>query len=846
MEALAKPITRARHLAKCMARVAAELRSEPPVMRGAIRDLLPSLALFDSEADRWVPQNRADLAQLLAYGMFVHHCRAPGSSAGIKFSSRPIAELQQLLADCDLDAVLNDVQRVTRSPDPVAHFFELFLSEHDAVTRRRRGVYYTPGPIVAYIVSSVDTLLRTHFGTGLNTRYDAWPDESARLRIVDPACGCGTFLSAVVDLWRERSPEYRSPANWPAFAHSHLQRMLIGFEILPSSCAVANHLLREKMFDAAAVQNDDSIVRPMNPLDGQEEIESLVLGGLHNDGALVVLGNPPYANFGRQNGSAWIKRLLNQYKHGLHERKQNLNDDFVKFIRWSQYMVDRAGAGIVAMITNNTYLDGLTHRQMRRSLLESFSDIYVLDLHGSNGKRELSPNGKRDENVFGIRQGVSIGLFVKRRGTSVPATVQHAELWGSRDEKLRKLEDSDVASTDWRELHPHAPMSFFIPRVCRAPNEYNAFPRIDEIFCEFVSGVQTKRDALFIGFTADEVETKMRALLEPKRSGEDTQLAEILRPSDRRISERAEAVSFCRSRIRPIMVSPWDVRWVYYEPKLLGRARLPVMRHMLHDNVGLIFMRQSTGSEEYDHFLAVSSLITDRVFYSAHGAPYLAPLFLCNESRQANLAPDFVRDFAARLKLRPTEDERGNLDDNVGPRDIFYYLYAVFHSREFRRRYDEQLKIDFPRLPLTCNARLFGRLSRLGCELARLHLLAPPRSIHGSFEFVGKHEASIARGFPRYVEQGCCCEFKRQALQGGNRLGRIYVDANHYIEGVDSATWQFRLGGYSVARRWLTQRRGRALTANESKQLLFILHAAAETERLSQKIDAAIPSWPIR
>ncbi len=808
-------------------------------------------ALLCGEAERTLNSDDfADtLAQIIAFGLFVDRCERPIGEAAPLQSCAPhelldsnwllrrlligldcnstsngtfvllIDELRELLDAADIDSIDKRLRPRSSDSDGLIHFYEIFLARYDAALRRTRGVYYTPTPVVSYLVRSVDHLLRTHFqvSEGLTEDTVQGSEREGRanassVRIVDPACGAGTFLAEVLDHWRENSSTNGTGVR-------NCVPSLTGFEILPAACVAARMLLGRQRNDE---HNLD--IRWANPLDGDSAELNPLLSPSHcnadNIGdatadrqpTLVVLGNPPYANFGRQNRSRWILDLLGDYKRGLGEKKLNLNDDFIKFLRWGQHWIDRAGAGILALITNNTYLTGLTHRQMRRSLADSFSDIYLLDLHGSSTKKEITPSGAPDENVFDIQQGVAIGLFVKRPGVRDSARIHHAELWGSRESKLRTLGKTHVGTTSWTALRTDSKSMFFVPRSASRCDQYLRYPRIDEIFREYTSGVQTKKDALLVAMTREELMEKMHAFFDPQRRHSSPLLAGILSAKDSWLERRAHGKQFSADYLRPYMVAPLDVRWVYYDPRLLGRARWPVMRHMLRENVGLVFMRQCTGQGQYDHFLVTDSLVTDRVFYSAHGAPFLAPLFLypaddearfdtraTDQAREANFDDDFVRDFAARLKLEWVACGPGDLQDTFGAQDVLHYMYAVFHSRTYRERYAEQLRIDFPHLPLTSDLALFTRLCQLGKQLVDLHLRKVPLG-NASFD-----------------------------------LAKVSADSD-----------RFRVGGYAVFEKWWKARRGRQLTTHDVIRARLIAEIAIQTTDLMSSIDAAISTWPIR
>lgn len=862
MTATANRIRTLSRLARELADAAAKIRDELATawsghhVRGVLEDVLKIVApIATDDGSELGCETSADVvAQLLVYGLFVARCDWTAAAGGAdEFDARTVAALQprigrllhaveQLeparetlhtllsrLDHCALGRVLEQLQRHGPERDPAARFYEHFLAAYSSGARRALGVYYTPDAVVSYLVSSVDVVLRQSLGIQRGI-VGGSSNASSRVQIVDPACGNGKFL-AEIDAWLRRAASDGDGSSETACG-ANLQRAgaLLGFEIQPATAAIANFLLSRATPDELR-----SSVHCLDPLTCRDEQMASLLGVTGDDSrsdpngrVLAIVGNPPYGNYGRRALSEPLRTLLNDYKRGLNERKTNLNDDFIRFLRWSQHWIDRAGAGVLAFITNNTYLSGLTHRHMRRSLRETFDEIYVLDLHGSSTKRERSPDGRPDENVFDIQQGVAIGIFVKQRRPHGGAAVRHAELWGTRRAKLAVLARSNVSTTTWTACNP-APASFLFvpPRTATSETEYQRFPRLDEIFLQYVSGVQTKRDGLFVGFSREELAQRIQEFL-----GVNPQA-----PTD--------GPNFDAKLIRPYMVAPLDVRWIYYDPRLLGRARYGVMQHMLKENIGLVFMRQCTGDQPYDHFLATRTLVSDRVFHSAHGAPFLAPLFLYDGAeRTSNINPEFVADFAARLSVTAAGSATRNGRSTLSATDVFCYLYAVVHGREYRRRYGDLLRRDFPRLPLTDDRSKFLRLSRLGRQLLDVHL----------GETVGRQPAVtvtltagdnvVAPRYPRLV-LGDEAGGNQTARQRSASRDRLLINPRQWFQVVGQsaaslrAAWEFRVGGQRVLAKWLSGRRGRCLAANDLTRIGELLSLARRTRRLVDRIDAA-------
>jgi hypothetical protein len=780
MDAVTRRIARPRLLARELARATKRLRDALAEDRAAAEAIGPLVEFLDGPLADGIraqlaaagDERHTAVAQLVAFGLLLAHGDgrldefADGFDAG-----HPAAELLGVLAACDLDRALDCVQQAHAAIDPLAQFHELFLAACDARLRRGRGVFYTPAPILRWMVRGIETILVSTFAGDVGKQG---------VRFIDPACGSGAFLAGVLD--QLRSSRLGDAAT-----------SLVGFDVLPATCIVARTVLARQLAHGPSLR-----VECANPLLDGDALAPLVLGPR---GELpVILGNPPYANFGRQNRGAWIAGLLRDYKAGLRERKLNLDDDFIKFFRWGQHWIDRAGGGILALVTSRTYLDGLTHRAMRASLCRSFDEILVLDLGGDLDVRGGAAEDD-DENVFGIRRGVAIGVFIKTGGGGA-ARVRYHALRGSRMEKFRMLDGGDIASTPWQSLSISPPACDFVPRPQRA-GEYRTWPRLDEIFTEYVSGVQSKNDALLTDFSRESLAARMKALLSE--------------PSPAALEQRGRGIAFDEACLREYLVAPLDRRWIYYEPRLVGRARWPVMRHLLRPNVALVFMRQSTCAGEYDHFLATDCLASDRVFYSTHGAPFLAPLWRYDgeATRTSNLDAAFMFDFAQRL---------GANHKQLTATDIFHYAYANFFSSDYRRRWRDELRVDFPRLPPSGEAARFRRLCRLGRKLVELHAGTSRGAMPAPVPIcdAGLH---VAARYPRFVKHG--------------RSGGVRVSADCVLNGVTAGVWSFRLGGYDVLPRWLRQRRGRELSAAEREQLQRLVSTIRRTIVLRRQIDRA-------
>jgi hypothetical protein len=853
-----------------------------------------------------IPQFADMFAQTLAYGLFAARCNhhgPPGSFkrlgaaseipktnpflrqlfetiTGTALDEEPfvgfVDDLAQLLADTDIEAVLADFGKRTARQDPVVHFYETFLAAYDPKLRESRGVYYTPEPVVSYIVRSVDYLLKTRFGcaNGLadtaTVEYEREDVEAAsrrqksgevnsplqkatspRVLILDPACGTGTFLYTVIDHIRAEFMRQENAGMWSGYVRNHLLPRIFGFELLMAPYAVAHfklgmqlagqdltHAQRERW--AYDFSGDERLgVFLTNTLEEAERRAQMEFGFLRTltEEAnatvrikrelpiMVVVGNPPYSNFGRMNRGKWILGLLNDYKKDLHEKKLNLDDDFIKFIRFAQWRIDRTGAGILAFISNNTYIDGITHRRMRQSLMESFSDIYILDLHGSSVKKEKSPDGSKDENVFDIQQGVSIGIFVKEPDKHGRARVRHSDLWGLREWKYARLFETDLSSTKWVPLEPEASFFFFVPKSSRGRSEYGAYTPLRDIFREGTSAVQTKRDALFVDFDKHALMQRMSEVLGtgPKQEVMDKY---PLQASGGWSPSCLDGAHYSPRAVRPYLYRPFDLRHIYYEDRLLGRSRIAVFHHLVKPNLSLATLRQ-TVDDAFRHVFCTRHICDINLVIGHHVSDRVFPLYLyptddCGnqgqsqlevkaggwpsgkDGRRPNLNPEFVADLERRLELSFVPDGKGELKKTFGPEDVFHYIYAVFHSPTYRTRYAEFLKSDFPRVPLTSDLNLFRELCTEGAELVALHLLESPKLEKPIARYRVKGGNLVDRGFPKYVAPGEPEPFRvaqgsPPSLAALLRLkeGRVYINKGdpqcgsngQYFEGVTPEVW---------------------------------------------------------
>jgi hypothetical protein len=778
-----------------------------------------------------------------------------------------VDDMVSLLNAADLEAVMADFGRGSLEKDPVVHFYETFLAAYDPEKRKVRGVYYTPEPVVSYIVRAIDYLLKERFGR-------SWGLADRNTLILDPACGTGTFLHSVIALIYDTLCAQGQAGGWASYVSQSLLPRIFGFELLMAPYAVAHLklglLLQEKGFNFPPGQRLG--VYLTNTLDeGFKKAEVLPLAGFiteesnsaakikKEDPIEVVLGNPPYAvhsaNASMQQipdpvtgktkaERTWIGSCIEDYKQvdgkPLGEKNSKaLQDDYVKFLRWGQWRITQTGRGILAMITNHGYLDGPTFRGMRQQLMQTFSEIYLLNLHGNARKKEVCPDGSKDENVFDIQQGVAIGLFVKGPNSPGPAKVYFADLWGTREGKYQTLAQMEVITTPWRELQPQSPFYLFAPQDTALEHEFKTFWNVMDIFPVNSTGVKTHRDHFVFDFEYEKLLERIasfRNLSVPNdKIATDYDLKDT-RDWKLNINRNSLAkLADWEQYFTKALYRPFDIRYYYHHEYVVELPRDEIMRHMLAGaNIALCASRSvEVGSWEH---VFCSVLIIQNHTLSLKEANYLFPVFLYPQGlfeqgqKTPNLNPKFLEDLAGRLGLTFAPEGRGDLESTFGPEDVFSYAYAVFHSPTYRQRYAEFLKMDFPRLPLTGNKDLFKALAGLGAELVSLHLMESPRL------------GTLITKFPVPGSQ------RVEEVRYQDTARRVYINSEQYFEGVPPEVWAFTIGGYQVCHKWLKDRKGRTLTFEDLHHYQKIIVALAETIRLMEEIDAVILAhggWPL-
>jgi hypothetical protein len=766
-------------------------------------------------------------------------------------------DLAALLNRANFNEILKDFGKRTRTEDPVVHFYETFLAAYDPKLRESRGVYYTPEPVVQFIVNSVDWILREYFGKPLGL-------ADPEVCILDPAIGTGTFLFFVLRLVYERMRERGQLGQWQEYVHNSLLPRIFGFELLMAPYVMTHLKLGLQLKEELGYiwQKDDQLkVYLTNTLD-EGVTKSEMLDGLAHyitDEAnaasvvkqqtpiMVVLGNPPYSGNSANKGK-WITGLVQDSYYPHDEIKEHnpklLLDDYVKFIRFSEWKITKSGYGILAFITNHGYLSNPTFREMRNKLINAFDEIYLIDLHGNSKRKEDTPFGGIDENVFDIQQGVAIIVAIKFSNLSNKyQKVYHSDLWGNRNYKYDYLTKNNIHSIKTTIIKPTAPYYMFNQQKNIYEYEFKKFWKVTEVFRENSTGMKTHRDHFAYDF-------ERKVLINRISDFQDLSIADsfiidkyqLKNTRDWKLSDKRYSLSKSNNWMKyivPVQNRPFDYRYTFFSSDIIELPKTALMNNMLRgNNLGFCSSRQVNGG--FRHAFCTSGII-DCCTLSGESreTTYLFPLYTyitlfetdgtlsesLQTTRMPNISSNFLNSASQTLGLNFIEDGQGDLVSTFGPEDVFYYTYAVFHSPTYRSRYAEFLKIDFPRLPLTSNLPLFKTLVRLGKELVDFHLLRTPRvdQFITGYPIAGDH----------LVEK----------VQYAS--GNVWINPKQYFEGVPEAVWNFKIGGYQVCDKWLKDRRGRKLSGEDINHYQRVVVALKETIRLMAEVDAAIPAWPM-
>lgn len=728
--------------------------------------------------------------------------------------------------------------------DPYVYFYEDFLASYDYDLRKSKGVYYTPPPVVNFIVRGINDILLNIFGI-----KKGFADKD-KVTVLDFATGTGTFLLEILRQILESLPVNSGKKS--DLISEHILKNLYGFEYMIAPYTIAHLKLNQFLKDEGyEMQGSDKfqiyLTNTLVPMDKQQKVPMLpALSKEISDAQnvketpiLVITGNPPYSKKSKNTG-VWITELLkghdteakkatpNQPNYYMVDGKplgeaQNwLRDDYVKFIRFAQWKMHAIENGIIGIITNHSFLDSITFRGMRQSLLNSFDQLYFLDLHGSAKREESVPEGMKNENVFDIEQGVCISFFVKKKG--LEKKVFHADLWGSRIEKYQQCFDNSIDTINWTEIKPKTPYYFFIPRQNGKMEKYRKWWSVTEIFSEFSLPLMTGRDPVTICWDKNEVKEKVEYFLTHKKEEIRTKYNTREDSRDWKISNSIKDFrdnNADEKLIKPVAYRLFDIRYTFYSGKAKGFHASPqkkIVNNMLHENIGLLLPRQIS-KRTFQHVFC-TDLIPDMCCFSSEtkGANQLFPLYLYHKNIDNTIEkePNFTKSFIEFINKKYSQ--------TFEPEQIFGYIYAVLHSHTYREKYYADLKIDFARIPFAKSENEFIELSELGNKLVQAHLLkeVPDKNIGN---FIGEGDSIVEK------------------VTYNEKTQRISINKNQYFENVSPEVFEFKIGGYKPIDKYLNGRKDRTLNLNEKETVENIIKVVDFTIETMSEIEDLTKEW---
>jgi predicted helicase len=834
----------------------------------------PSLDTFDRhEAASLIPKTNPFLRKLFQY------------IAGYDLDDRivwVVDGLADIFRATDLDGLLKNFGKATQQQDPIIHFYETFLAEYDPKLRKSRGVWYTPEPVVNFIVRAVDDILKDEFDLkdGLAdtsktkvkvntdvkdkrspTGYKQEEREVHKVQILDPAAGTGTFLAEVIK--QIHSKFEGQQGIWATYVEEHLIPRLNGFEILMASYAMA-HLKLDLLLRETGVEPSGSErfrVYLTNSLEEHHPDTGTLFAGWLSEEAneanhikrdtpvMVVLGNPPYSGES-QNKGEWIMGLMEDYKKEpggkkkLQEKNSKwINDDYVKFIRYGQHFIEKNGEGVLAFINPHGFLDNPTFRGMRWNLLNTFDKVYTIDLHGNSKKKETTPSGGKDENVFDIQQGVSINLLVKTVSKSDRklGEVFHFDLYGKRDEKYEFLNKNEIASVDYQKLLNKEPMYFMVQKDYELEDAYSKFFSLDNLFDVCLLGPNSHRDDFAISFDSKEAKVRIKDFFDETLEDEFIRKKYSLKNNRDWQLESAREKGTGREQPIKCLYRPFDERYMLYGDYAFDYHRPELNDHLIKvENYGLVYTRQT---KENFSLLVTGLPLGQHKIATPYDGSYSSPLYLYPEEstqqtldgkpeRTPNLDKKIVQEISEKLRLKFTP-EKVVTEGTFAPIDLLDYIYAVLHSPSYREKYKEFLKIDFPRVPYPEDPELFCQLVELGGELRQIHLLEHPviEEFITTYPIAGSNVISnrLTKTDPGFIPE-----------DDDETTGKVWINDEQYFGNMPKKAWEFYIGGYQPAEKWLKDRRDRELSIDEIRHYQKIIVALMETDRLMQEVDGVL------
>lgn len=788
-----------------------------------------------------------------------------------------IDELAEIFQATNLQKLFEGFGNFTQRNDPFIHFYETFLAEYNPKKRKARGVWYTPEPVVNFIVRAVDDVLKTEFGlvdgladtskiihevdTGQTRTTRSGKTvpimekrEMHRVQVLDPATGTGTFLAEVIRLVGERVKGI-APGKWSGYVEEDLIPRLHGFELLMASYAMCHMKLDMMLSEMGYVPKKApprlNVFLTNSLEEPEEEVRDLLMARWLSDEAqganavkrdkpiMCIIGNPPYSGVS-SNESEYANNLIADYKlepggqRKLEERKHWLNDDYVKFIALSEKLIVENNEGILAFISNHGYLNNPTFRGMRWKLLKTFDQIDILDLGGSNTKGLIkTPNGK-DTNVFDIQVGVSIIIARRKSSTSKQqlAKLRRYDLLGSRKWKNTTLGELTLSKEGWNIIQPVGPLYEFRYVNQYLLDEYQDSFSLEKLFQVNSTGVITARDSISIDMQRTSLLNRLNefANLEvDTNTVREKHFGSRIGNKYPKGDTRGWKLETARDALNSMEISseiitydyrPLDPRQIFYHESMVDWPRHEVMNHFHKSNIALVFCRQLS-RPGWQHMF-VSSSVTDDCFVSNRSKErgYVAPLYLypepdaLDQTRRVNMDPKIRK----AIKDAAAHPAHGRPDEVA----IFDYIYGVLHCPAYRETYAEFLKIDFPRVPYPSSPDSFWDISTKGTHLRRLHLMEAGVIGETPFPYIGEGDDVVAKGYPKF---------------DGDKIGTVQINAEQGFADVPRLSWEFYIGGYQPAQKWLKDRRGRTLSLDDIRHYQRIIKILSETDRIMKTIE---------
>ncbi|MBN1471927.1 MAG: N-6 DNA methylase [Syntrophaceae bacterium] len=790
----------------------------------------------------------ADLyAQTIAYGLFSARTRTDGTFSRklaynfipptigilkdvfqfISLGSLPqqmeviIDDIAAVLNAADISKILQDYYKKGKGQDPIIHFYETFLNKYDPKTREQRGVYYTPEPVVNYIVHSVNEILKSNFD-----KEDGFANTD--VTVLDPAGGTLTFLAQTAKFAIEDFTEKYGEGHRANFIKDHILKNFYAFELMMAPYAIA-HLKMSFLLDEYGYKMKDKDRFKLyltNTLE-IEDLEQTRIPGMaslseeskqatlvkRKQPILAIMGNPPYS-IASYNKSDFIEGIMDLYKEDVKDEKniQLLSDDYAKFIRFCHWKIAQVGKGIMGLITKNTYLNTSAFKGLRKQLLKSFDKVYVFNLHGK--LFEKAPDGGKDQNVFDIRVGTSILVGVKtgKKKDESLAKLYYSELYGDRNTKYDYLEKHNISNTPFEKLDIDPTYFFFEKKNFNEAELYNSFWAVDEILDQNISGVTSGRDHFVLGYSIKELENRFNLFGTLKDSDLIKATFQFEDGSDFNIQDvKSKFKKADTEKIKPFAHKPFDNKFIYYDALFVDRDRKAVMQNFyLGSNLSLIIKKRHFDNY-YNHIFCSKDMV-DKNFLG--GQSYVFPLWIYEKegglfgaSKKSNIKPEFEQTIEKQYKKKDLTES------------IFYYIYALLYCPKYRESFAEQLQIDYPKIPFTADFKLFRTLSDIGKKLVELHLLTAKELSTPLIKFNGKGKSKVSE-----------IDFKEIDEQ-------LYINETQFFSGISKAMWEWEVGKNKPIQRWIKNSKDKELGLNESIEFGKICSAIKLTFDKQAEVD---------